>query len=116
MRKRTIRYTSSLDALIAAARRSSIHESRQKMDSEEFFDRYSRGRLSDDAMFVEWANDYRHHGAPSPQGAMGDVSMIRRAARPAPCRTPTADLGRCRPGSLDDVAEALAAAEGERFR
>ena len=31
------------------------------MDSEEFFDRYRRGKLSDDAVFVEWANDYRHY-------------------------------------------------------
>jgi hypothetical protein len=31
------------------------------MDSEEFFDQYSRGQLSDDAVFVEWANDYRHY-------------------------------------------------------
>ena len=30
------------------------------MDSEEFFDRYSRGRLSDN-VFVDWANDYRHY-------------------------------------------------------
>ncbi len=31
------------------------------MDSEEFFDQYNRGQLSDDAVFVEWANDYRHY-------------------------------------------------------
>ena len=31
------------------------------MDSEEFFDQYSRGQLSDDIVFVEWANDYRHY-------------------------------------------------------
>jgi hypothetical protein len=31
------------------------------MDSEEFFDQYSRGRLSDDAVFIDWANDYRHY-------------------------------------------------------
>ena len=31
------------------------------MDSEEFFDQYSRGKPSDDAVFVEWANDYRHY-------------------------------------------------------
>ena len=61
MRKQTIRYTSPLDALIAVTKRLSIYESRQKMDSEEFFDQYSRGRLSDDAVFVEWANDYRHY-------------------------------------------------------
>jgi hypothetical protein len=28
--------------------------------SETFFDQYSRGQLSDDALYVEWANDYRH--------------------------------------------------------
>lgn len=61
MRKQTIRYTSPLDALVAVAKRLSIYESRQKMDSEEFFDQYSRGRLSDEAVFVEWANDYRHY-------------------------------------------------------
>ena len=30
--------------------------------------------------------------------------------------TPAVDLGRCLAGGLDDVAEALAVAEGERFR
>lgn len=33
-----------------------------------------------------------------------------------PYRTPPASLGRLKVGSLDDVAEALAAAEGEEFR
>ena len=31
-------------------------------------------------------------------------------------RTPDVDLGRCRVGSLDDIAEALAVAEGDEFR
>ena len=61
MRKQTIEYTSPIDALIAVTKRLSIHESQQRMDSEEFFDRYGRGRLSDDAVFVDWANDYRHY-------------------------------------------------------
>ena len=61
MRKETIQYTSPVDALIAVAKRLSLYESQQRMDSEEFFDRYSRGRLSDDAVFVDWANDYRHY-------------------------------------------------------
>ena len=61
MRKQTIRYTSPIDALIAVTKRLSLYESRQRMDSEEFFDQYSRGRLSDDAVFVDWANDYRHY-------------------------------------------------------
>ena len=42
-------------------KRLSLYESRQRMESEEFFDRYSRGQLSDDAVFVDWANDYRHY-------------------------------------------------------
>ena len=61
MRKQTIQYTSPLDALIAVAKRLSVYEREQRMDSEEFFDRYSRGQLSDDVVFVEWANDYRHY-------------------------------------------------------
>jgi hypothetical protein len=36
--------------------------------------------------------------------------------RPAGYRTPGVSLGRCLIGSLDDVAEALAVAEGESHR
>ena len=61
MRKQTTQYTSPRDALIAVTKRLSTYESQQQMDSEEFFDQYSRGQLSDDAVFVEWANDYRHY-------------------------------------------------------
>ena len=35
---------------------------------------------------------------------------------PVHYRTPVADLGRCLAGSLDDVTQALAVAEGEQFR
>lgn len=35
---------------------------------------------------------------------------------PAPYRTQPVDLGRCRLPNVDDVASALAAAEGEGFR
>jgi hypothetical protein len=61
MLKQTIQYTSPLDALIAVAKRLSSYENQYHMGSEEFFDRYSRGQLADDAVFVEWANDYRHY-------------------------------------------------------
>jgi hypothetical protein len=61
MRKRTIQYTSPIDALVALTKRLNIYESQHEMDSEEFFDQYSRGRLSDDAVFIDWANDYRHY-------------------------------------------------------
>jgi len=30
------------------------------MESEEFFDRYSQGLLSDEEDFVEWAGNYQH--------------------------------------------------------
>ncbi|MBG1259115.1 antitoxin TumA [Nostoc commune] len=61
MRKQTIQYTSSLDALVAVAKRLSVYENQQKMDSEDFFYQYNQGTLPDDALFIEWANDYRHY-------------------------------------------------------
>jgi len=61
MRKQTIQYTSPLDALVVISKRLSIYENQQGMDSEEFFDQYSRGQLADDAVLIEWANDYRHY-------------------------------------------------------
>ena len=61
MKKQAIQYTSPIDALIAVTKRLSVYESQQGMDSEKFFDRYRRGQLSDDAVFVDWANDYRHY-------------------------------------------------------
>lgn len=57
----TIQYTSPIDALIAVTKRLSTYENQQQMDSAEFFDQYSRGQLSDDAVSVDWANDYRHY-------------------------------------------------------
>ena len=45
---------------------------------------------------------------------------LRKVITPAklhkPYRTPSVSLGRCLQASLDDVAEALAVAEGESFR
>jgi hypothetical protein len=44
---------------------------------------------------------------------------LRQLETPAPAtpfHTPTAALGRCLLGSLDDIAEALALAEGEAFQ
>ncbi|MBD2527926.1 MULTISPECIES: antitoxin TumA [unclassified Nostoc] len=61
MRKQTIQYTSSLDALVAVAKRLSVYENQQKMDSEDFFYQYNQGTLADDVLFIEWANDYRHY-------------------------------------------------------
>ena len=43
-------------------------------------------------------------------------AMEAPSAESAAYATPVVDLGRCRVGSLDDVAEVLAVAEGEDFR
>ena len=61
MRKHTIQYTSPLDALIAVAKRLSKRELQYGLESEDFFAQYMQGDMSDDAAFVEWANDYRHY-------------------------------------------------------
>ena len=61
MRKQTIQYSSTLDALIEVTRRLSFHEMQERMDSEDFFYQYCQGRLADEAEHVEWANDYRHY-------------------------------------------------------
>ena len=42
--------------------------------------------------------------------------MVTPSEPPVQYQTPTVDLGRCLVGSLDDVVEVLAVAEGERFR
>ena len=61
MPKRTIIYLSPLDALIAVAKRLSLHESQHKLDSEEFFHQYRQGKTSDEVELIEWANDYQHY-------------------------------------------------------
>ena len=42
--------------------------------------------------------------------------MVAPPDPPIHYRTPVVDLGRCLVGSLDDVAEVLAVAEGEQLR
>jgi hypothetical protein len=61
MHKQTIQYTSPLDALVAVTKCLSACETQHQLDSEDFFDRYNQGRLSDDVVFIDWANDYRHY-------------------------------------------------------
>ncbi len=61
MKKQTIEYSSPLDALIEIAKRLSAYESAHRMSSEDFYGRYSQGKLPDDQVYVEWANDYRHY-------------------------------------------------------
>lgn len=60
MQKQQVIYTSPLDALIAVTKRLSLYENQYSMDTEEFFNHYSKGQFSDEEHWVEWANDYRH--------------------------------------------------------
>ena len=61
MKKQQSLYTSPLDALVSVAKRVSLYENQHNMVYEDFFDRYSKGQLSDEAIFIEWANDYRQY-------------------------------------------------------
>ena len=76
MRKQTVQYTLPLDALIAVAKRLNKRELQHGMESENFFARYMQGAMSDDAVFVEWANDYRHYLALRP--VQSERVIIRR--------------------------------------
>jgi hypothetical protein len=61
MRKQTIEYGSSIDALVAIAKRLSVYEDRYNNTSEDFYDKYTKGRLEDAVDYIEWYNDYQHY-------------------------------------------------------
>jgi hypothetical protein len=61
MRKQRIEYSSPLDALIAVTKRLSVYENKYQWDSEDFFDRYNKGSLTDEVDFIEWSNNYQHY-------------------------------------------------------
>ncbi len=65
-----------------------------------------RLRKGGDASFKQLVNEVLRQG----------LRQMDRKERKSRFRTRSVDLGRCRIGSLDDVAEALAVAEGEGFR
>ena len=60
MQKQTVIYDSPVDALVAVSKRMSILEERYGMPSEDFFYKYSAGKLEDSVDFVEWSNAYEH--------------------------------------------------------
>ncbi len=60
MAKQRIEYDSPIEALVALAKRLNVFELRHKINSEDFFDQYAKGKLDDSIDFVEWSNDYRH--------------------------------------------------------
>ena len=63
MRKEAVQFDTPLDALLAVARRLSPYEAEFGIETEEFFAKYSKGEMGDDARVIYWANDYRHYVA-----------------------------------------------------
>ena len=61
MRKQRIEHDSSVDALVAIAKRLSSYEIQYKITSEEFFNSFIKGQLEDSEDYIEWANDYKHY-------------------------------------------------------
>ncbi len=61
MRKQRNQYISSVDALVAILKSLNMCEDRYHLESEEFFDKFSKGQLEDSADFIEWSNDYQHY-------------------------------------------------------
>lgn len=61
MRKQRIEYNTSVDALVAVAKRLSIYEGQYNMMSEEFYDKFIKGKMDDSEDFIEWANNYQHY-------------------------------------------------------
>jgi hypothetical protein len=61
MKKQRIEYSSPVDALVVITKRLNSFENKYHMSSEDFFDNYTKGDLSDNIDNVEWANDYQHY-------------------------------------------------------
>jgi hypothetical protein len=61
MRKQRIEYNTSVDALVAVAKLLSIYEGQYNMMSEEFYDKFIKGKMDDSEDFIEWANNYQHY-------------------------------------------------------
>ena len=61
MRKQRIEYNTSVDALVAVAKQLSIYEGQYNMMSEEFYDKFIKGKMDDSEDFIEWANNYQHY-------------------------------------------------------
>ena len=50
-----------VEALAALVRSLVVFEQRHHMSSADFYARYQRGEMGDEADFVEWAGDYQHY-------------------------------------------------------
>jgi hypothetical protein len=55
------RYASAVEALASLIRSLVAYEQRYQMSSADFYARYRKGEMGDDADIVEWAGDYQHY-------------------------------------------------------
>jgi len=61
MKKERTEYDTPLDALVSVTKRLSRYEKQYHMESEDFYDRFTKGELEDTIDFTEWANAYQHY-------------------------------------------------------
>jgi hypothetical protein len=54
-------YASPVEALAALIRSLVAYEQRYQMASADFYARYRKGEMGDNADIIEWAGDYQHY-------------------------------------------------------
>jgi hypothetical protein len=54
-------YASPVEALASLVRSLVAYEQRYQMSSADFYARYRKGEMGDNADIVEWAGDYQHY-------------------------------------------------------
>ncbi len=54
-------YASPVEALASLIRSLVAYEQRYQMSSADFYARYRKGEMGDNADIVEWAGDYQHY-------------------------------------------------------
>lgn len=60
MQKNKTIYGSSIDSIVALAKRLNRYEEKYHLSSEDFFDKFKKGQLDDSIDHVEWSNDYQN--------------------------------------------------------
>jgi len=61
MAKETIEFQTPVEALVHISKRLAAFETKNKMSSEEFYDKFCKGQTDDSIDNIEWANNYRHY-------------------------------------------------------
>jgi hypothetical protein len=61
MIKETLEFQTAVDALIHVSKLLASYEQKYKMQSEEFYNKYTMGLMDDSMDSVVWANNYIHY-------------------------------------------------------